>query len=97
VNHPLDKVDALDALLHGRTLTLDDLWRIAEAELRAALAPIARRLSGRPLLVTADHGFRLARSGRGYTHGGPSTLERTVPVLLLRPEAPRGGDERNGQ
>lgn len=84
VNHAFDKVDALDALLHGRKLPLDDLWRIATAELQAALVPLRRRLSG-PLLVTADHGFRLARDGRGFTHGGASTLERTVPVLLLRP------------
>lgn len=83
VNHPFEKVDALDGLLHGRSLPLDDLWRIAAAELGAALSSVRPRL-GPLLLVTADHGFRLAPTGRGYTHGGPSTLERTVPVLLLR-------------
>lgn len=84
INHPLEKVDALDQLLHERRLPLDDLWRIAAAELRAAFSAIRGRLSG-PLLVTADHGFRIARDGRSYVHGGASTLERTVPVLLLRP------------
>jgi hypothetical protein len=37
------------------------------------------------LLVFADHGFRIARDGRSFTHGGPSTLERLVPVLRFMP------------
>jgi hypothetical protein len=40
--------------------------------------------------VFADHGFRLSADGRGYTHGGPSTLERIVPVLRLQPRGSRG-------
>ena len=79
---PLHKVDAVDRLLHERVLRFDDLVRLALAELR----PELRRLApgGERLLVLADHGFRLDAEGRRFTHGGASTLERTVPLLWLR-------------
>lgn len=83
--HPFEKVDVIDDLIHTRTLSIDDLARVAAAELRPALRRIAQRLDpDRPVLVFADHGFRLSRDGRGYTHGGPSTLERLVPVVRLK-------------
>ncbi len=84
--HACEKVDAVDRLLHERSLELDDLARVALAELRPALAQVARRLDAtRPVVVLADHGFRLDPEGRAWVHGGPSTLERVVPVLRLRP------------
>jgi hypothetical protein len=83
---PIEKIDALDALLHQRCVPLDELARLAGAELRIALRRVGSRFDpGRPLLVLADHGFRVAVDGRAYTHGGPSTLERLVPVIRYRP------------
>ena len=84
INHPLEKVNGIDRLIHERFPPFADLCRLVLAELHLALGPVRRRLdSARPLLVFGDHGFRLARDGRSYVHGGPSTLERVVPVLLL--------------
>jgi len=82
VNHPLQKVNAVDALLHGRFLPFDDLCRFAAAELQLACKKM-RLDPSRPILIFADHGFRIAPDGRSYTHGGPSTLERIVPLLVL--------------
>jgi hypothetical protein len=83
---PLEKLNALDRLLHQRSLPFADLERLADAELRASARAILGRLDpGRPLLVFADHGFRLARDGGGYVHGGASTLERAVPVARMLP------------
>jgi hypothetical protein len=78
------KVDVVDELLHRRALGFADLCRVAVAELHAALAPVRRDLDrSLPLVVFGDHGFRLAPDGRGWVHGGASTLERVVPVVLL--------------
>jgi hypothetical protein len=38
-----------------------------------------------PVAIFGDHGFRLDREGKEFVHGGRSTLERIVPVLLLSP------------
>jgi hypothetical protein len=35
------------------------------------------------VLIFGDHGFRLSRDGRGFTHGGPSTLERLTAAAVL--------------
>jgi hypothetical protein len=86
VNHPLEKINVLDRLLHERSLPFADLGRLADAEIRAAARSVAARLdTARPLRVFADHGFRLSPVGRSYVHGGNSTLERVVPVLLMDP------------
>jgi hypothetical protein len=83
-NHPLEKINCVDALLHERFLPLDDLSRLVAAELSIACGRMRKRLDpGLPLVVFADHGFRLAPDGRSYTHGGASPLERLVPVLDL--------------
>lgn len=80
----LEKIDAVDTLLHERFLPFDDLAHLAVAELRAACKAMRRRLDpGQPLLIFADHGFRLAPDGKSYRHGGASTLERVVPVWCL--------------
>jgi hypothetical protein len=85
INHPLEKVNGIDRIIHERFPPFADLCRLVVAELHLALGAVRRRLDPeRPLLVFADHGFRLAPDGRSYVHGGPSTLERVVPVLSLR-------------
>jgi hypothetical protein len=82
----LEKLDAVDQLVHARDVPFDDLARLALAELEIGWRRFAERFdASRPLLVLADHGFRLAPGGRGYTHGGPSTLERLVPLIALVP------------
>jgi len=86
LDHPLLKIDAVDRLLHGRRLDLDELERLAAAELRVAMGRLLPSLDpGASLLVFADHGFRLDPGGDRFVHGGPSVLERTVPVLVLEP------------
>jgi hypothetical protein len=78
-----DKMDAIDRLLHERAPPFPDLVRFALSELHPAGRALLRRLEGRrELVVTADHGFRL--DGRGYVHGGDTTLERVVPVVVMR-------------
>lgn len=84
--HAFEKVDALDGLLHERPRDLEHLLDLAAAELKASLRRVRPRLDpSRPLLVFGDHGFRLDPSGARWTHGGPSTLERVVPLLRLDP------------
>ena len=80
----LEKIDAIDRLLHDRPLPFDDLCRMVSAELHIACKQIKGRLDpARPLIIFADHGFRLDPKGERYVHGGDSTLERVVPVLYL--------------
>ncbi|TMQ07603.1 MAG: hypothetical protein E6J91_35120 [Deltaproteobacteria bacterium] len=86
LQHKFEKVNAIDELLHTRTLRFDELCALAIAELRIALGRVRDRLDpSRPLIVFADHGFRLDAEGRKWRHGGPSTLERVVPVMHLAP------------
>ena len=76
----------MDELIHADFQPFGELVRRVEAELAIACERVVRRLDpGRPLLVFADHGFRLAADGRSYRHGGGSTLERLVPVLPFAP------------
>jgi hypothetical protein len=79
-----EKIDVVDHLIHERQLSLPDLLRVARAELEIAFRRLAPRLDPtKSLLIFGDHGFRLAPDGRGFTHGGPSTLERLTLVLRL--------------
>lgn len=83
---PLVKLDAIDDLLHRRTEPFDILARLAATELRAGWRRVADRFDpGQPILLFADHGFRIDRTGRRFVHGGSSTLERVVPVIRLDP------------
>lgn len=89
VQRSIEKLNALDRLLHERFLPFEDLTRIALAELQAAARALLKRLDpARPVLVLADHGFRIAPDGQSYVHGGDSLLERIVPLIEL---APPGG------
>ncbi|HYU16813.1 MAG TPA: hypothetical protein VEL05_12095, partial [Candidatus Acidoferrum sp.] len=84
VDHPFEKVNAVDRVIHERDAPFEDLCRLAIAELRLALGGLRKRIdAGRPLVVFGDHGFRLRADGRAYVHGGASTMERIVPVLRL--------------
>lgn len=80
-----EKIDTVDHLVHQRNVSLEELNRLAEAELEIAFKRLTPRLDPRkPVLIFGDHGFRLALDGNGFTHGGPSTLERLTAVLLLK-------------
>ena len=84
--HSFEKINAVDERIHARKESLPDLTRVARAELEVAFRKLMQRLGpGKPVLIFGDHGFRLALDGRGFTHGGRSTLERLVPVVTLRP------------
>ncbi len=86
IQHPLEKVNVIDELLHERAETFANLARLATVELEVAMRSVVRRLdAGSPLLVLSDHGFRLAADGRSWVHGGDSALERLVPVLRFDP------------
>ncbi|MBI4584802.1 MAG: type II toxin-antitoxin system HicA family toxin [Planctomycetes bacterium] len=85
-NQPIEKINCLDALLHQRFVRFEDLCRLGAAELGLAMKKVMPRLDpGRPLLLFADHGFRIGPDGDSFQHGGPSALERIVPVLRLEP------------
>jgi hypothetical protein len=81
-----EKIDAVDALIHERKLSLPELARLARAELEISFKRLAVKLDrALPILVFGDHGFRMRFDGGGFVHGGPSTLERIVPVINLDP------------
>jgi len=81
LRHGFAKIDGIDALVHAADADFGALERRAAGELELALGQQRDRLdAGQALVVFADHGFRLNRDGRGYGHGGDSTLERLVPV-----------------
>jgi hypothetical protein len=80
----LVRVGAVDRLLHDRSAPFAELELMANAELRVALQRLRPRLdSARRVVLFADHGFRPARTSREWVHGGPSMMERLVPVLWL--------------
>jgi hypothetical protein len=83
-NKAFEKINAVDALIHGRKLEFPDLERLARAELEIAFRKL-KLDPAIPVVVFGDHGFRLDKEGREFVHGGPSTLERIVPMLLLSP------------
>ncbi len=86
LNHAIEKIDRIDALIHERFPAFDDLARLTVAELGIELRGIVPRLDPeRPILLFADHGFRISRDGRSYRHGGGSVIERLVALVLLEP------------
>ena len=81
-----EKINSVDALIHGRKLTFDELRRLCSAELEIAFRKLKPGLDpASPLVIFGDHGFRLAPDGAGFAHGGPTTLERIVPIFVLDP------------
>ena len=80
------KIDAVDDLIHNRKLHFGDLVRLARTELEIAFRRVVSKLDTQsPVILFGDHGFRLNRDGSGFSHGGPSTLERLTPVFVLTP------------
>lgn len=85
-NQRLEKINVIDTLLHERFLSFDDFSRLSAAELHVACGRLREKLDpGAPLVVFADHGFRISPDGGSYSHGGSSTLERLVPFLSMVP------------
>jgi uncharacterized protein DUF6079 len=79
-----EKINAVDELIHQRNLGFAELEQLAGAELEIAFRRVAARLDpAQPIIIFGDHGFRLAADGRGFEHGGASTLERLTLVLRL--------------
>jgi hypothetical protein len=80
------KINQLDQLIHASDPNLVDLEKRVRAELEVQGRKLASQLNPQqPLLVFADHGFRLSSDGRSFTHGGSSTLERIVPLFRMKP------------
>ena len=88
LNKPFEKINGLDTLIHSGSSNLADLAKRARAELEIHCQRLLSKLDvQRPLLVFGDHGFRLTPDGKSFTHGGPSTLERIVPVFRFLPHS----------
>ncbi len=86
INHPMAKLDVVDEQIHAAATGFEELVTRIAAELRIAVKKVLPQLDpGRPLLIFADHGFRLTADGGGYRHGGDSTLERVVPLWHFAP------------
>lgn len=81
-----EKENAVDERIHARFEAFEILEQRVASDLEIAATRIARRFDpALPIVVFADHGFRIARDGRSYRHGGSSTLERLVPVVRFTP------------
>jgi hypothetical protein len=79
-----EKIDAVDRLVHERRASMEELARLAKAELGIAFRRLNLRLDpSLPILIFSDHGFRLSQDGTAFTHGAASTLERLIPLLFL--------------
>ncbi len=80
------KINTIDEQIHQRFLDFNDLQKIIITELSIAIKSKINQLDvNRPLMISADHGFRISADGRSYQHGGSSTLERVIPVIRLKP------------
>ncbi|MBT6274042.1 MAG: hypothetical protein HOI95_07915, partial [Chromatiales bacterium] len=92
IDHAYCKIDCVDELVHRAKRGFSDLQVLAATELRLAVRAMRGQFdSARPLLVFADHGFRLAADGKKYRHGGASTIERMVPVWHFGPRVGQRG------
>ncbi len=80
------KINTIDDKIHQRFLDFNDLQKIIVTELSIAIKNKISQLDvRRPLMISADHGFRISANGMAYQHGGSSMLERVIPVLRLKP------------
>ena len=87
ITHPFEKTNVIDELLHKALLPFDDIISLTETQLTIACRHLKSRFDPQqPLLIFADHGFRISSQGTAYTHGGSSTLERVMPVWHLTPQ-----------
>jgi hypothetical protein len=86
ITQPFEKINVIDELLHSGLQPFSDVIALAKTQLGIACRRLRSRLDPeQPLLIFADHGFRIAGDGRSFAHGGASTLERVVPVWRLVP------------
>jgi hypothetical protein len=95
IEHELHKANAVDRVLHERRAGFNDIRSLVVAELQVALRGLVRKLDpAQPLLLFADHGFRISADGKELVHGGASTLERTVPVIEYQVGQGSGSTQR---
>jgi hypothetical protein len=86
IQHEFHKIDCIDNLLHERRAPFDDFVKLASAELAVAFKSTRNKLDKRrPILLFADHGFRMTDDGLGLTHGGQTLIESAVPFFYLVP------------
>ncbi len=80
------KINTIDEQIHQRFLDFTNLQKVVVTELSIAIKNKLHKFdSDKPLMVCADHGFRISADGKSYQHGGSSTLERVIPVIWLQP------------
>ncbi len=85
------KINVIDEQIHQRFLEFNNLQKIVITELSIAIKDILKHLDNdKPLMISADHGFRISADGKTYQHGGSSTLESVIPVIWLDPLHPSG-------
>ncbi len=84
INKKFEKINVIEELIHQEFLPFEHLCHMAKARLGLAIERIYSRLDKQlPILVFADHGFRISKEGLRYEHVGDSTLERVVPVYYF--------------
>lgn len=76
----------IDAIESG-AISLDELWKAYEANLKYVLPEIRRLVKNVdcPVVVTADHGENLGEKGQ-YFHEENSRYTRVVPWLIVDPD-----------
>ncbi|MCI0446824.1 DUF6079 family protein [bacterium] len=78
------KLNTIDELIHNRNLDFSSMVKLARTELEIGFKKIVADLdTSQKVIILADHGFRLNPEGTAFSHGGPSTLERLIPILTL--------------
>ncbi len=88
IKHSFEKIDCVDRVIHERQAPFQDIATLVAAELAMAFRERRPHLDRtRPLVVTADHGFRLTKDTKALSHGGASLLEATVPLFALTPRS----------
>lgn len=86
IAHSFHKVNGIDDLLHADRLPFDELVQRARAELRIASKRVLPLLAAKaPVVLFADHGFRLSPDLSHYRHGGSTLIERLVPLIRFAP------------
>jgi hypothetical protein len=83
--HSFEKINCLDDKIHHSFLPYEDLMNVVKAELKFSIKQCLTKMeANQPLLIFADHGFRIDKSGKKYSHGGSTTIEQVTPYFYLR-------------
>ena len=86
VNKEIYKRNVVDDKVHEGNGNFTDLEKRIDIELEITCRKLVPQLpQSQPILIFADHGFRLNPEGNGFQHGGDSTLETVVPLFRLEP------------